>query len=567
MNNELKQIKKIYGEEMMHLCREMFPSLLEKEGLLLSILENNLAPTHSFADDIKEHNLYEEFKDWIYSFVDVEKKDMVVTEKTPFELMDEAGYTLYECKTEEDIQSFRKYYADGEVLCTIYNGGRLNRCHVFFDVKKNIDEIKRENFTNPQREDEYGTSVISIQFSRGKINDLSIKNRYNHTIKNNNPDATFSNNLENIIPGLTYSFEKYYGLNINQNTNRESVFLTDNLSYVKSNDGKYYRYNLEIGGIYYCENNIIVQDGDVITKYRDNPERYILIDQYVVDLKEKDIILFNGDVNKDAFIKSISDVGTVKRINILKDKDKRIILIQYDSNDEEKKIQNAGEAFLGSLNETEVEMLGLTEAVVDNMYTEYALADKVYREIIADVNPEISDDEARIIRVQVIFFSTTMKDGAGRRVDYTGREKETVYQTALSVKEMADGGEKNFEDLAVQYSDDTEITFSFGKNEVEKSIEDAAFNLANGEISDVIQGENGYYIIRCISTFDREETDANKLKLVEQRKDEAFGAEYDIFVQGLVRNLNEELWNSIVMIRDEKVKTSDFFEVYSKYFE
>lgn len=111
MNNELKAIKNIYGEEMMHLCRELFPSLLEKEGLLLSILQKNLTPTHSFASDIKEHDLYEEFKDWIYSSIDVEKGNLVITNKTPFELMDEAGYILYECKNEEDIQSFKRYYA------------------------------------------------------------------------------------------------------------------------------------------------------------------------------------------------------------------------------------------------------------------------------------------------------------------------------------------------------------------------------------------------------------------------------------------------------------------------
>ena len=84
MNNELKQIKKIYGEEMMHLCREMFPGILEKEGLLLKILQTTLAETHSFASDIKEHNLYEEFKDWIYSFIDVKKDNLVITNKTPF---------------------------------------------------------------------------------------------------------------------------------------------------------------------------------------------------------------------------------------------------------------------------------------------------------------------------------------------------------------------------------------------------------------------------------------------------------------------------------------------------
>ena len=160
MGEELKQIKRIYGEEMMHLCRELFPTIFEKEGLLLSILEKNLAATHSFASDIKENDLEEEFKNWIYSLIDVEKDNEVITNKTPFELMDEAGYILYECKSEEDIQSFRKYYANNEVLCTIYNGGRLNRCHVFFAVKKNVDEIKREDFPNPQREDEADNIIV-----------------------------------------------------------------------------------------------------------------------------------------------------------------------------------------------------------------------------------------------------------------------------------------------------------------------------------------------------------------------------------------------------------------------
>ncbi len=343
MNNELKQIKKIYGEEMMHLCRELFPSILEREGLLLSILQSNLAPTHSFADDIKEHNLYEEFKSWIYSFIDVEKDNQVIINKTPFELMDEAGYTLFECKSEEDIQSFRKYYSSGEELCT-FRGGRLNRCHVFFAVKKNVDDIKRENFISPKREDEYGTSVISIQFSKDKLTTLSIKNRYNHIV--NNPDATFSNNLENIIPGLTRSFEKYYGLNIKQQEKKAPDFLTNELKYIKGNDGRYYRYNLEINGIYYCENNIIIQDGDVITKYRDNPERYILLDQYILNLQDRHICLYNKD-NTDSFIKSIYCVVKIRKIEVIRNGENRLIIFNYDDNKQVKVEINKNNAIIG----------------------------------------------------------------------------------------------------------------------------------------------------------------------------------------------------------------------------
>ncbi len=316
----------------MHLCRGLFPSLLEKEGKLLSILQKNLAPTHSFAKDIINNNLYEEFKNWIYSFINVENEDQINTNKTPFELMDEAGYILYECKTEEDIQKFKKYYASNEVLCTITNGGRLNRCYVFFAVKKNVDDIKRRNFPNPKREDEYGTSVISIQFSKDRFNTLSIKNRYNHTVKN--PDATFSNNLENIIPGLTNSFEKYYKLNINQNTKNESNFLTHELKYVRGNDGKYYRYNLEIDGVYFCENNIIIQNGRVITKYANNPERYILMDQFILNIKGKTITDYCGF--DKSFIDSIYNVGKISKIEVIKNGNNRIITFKYDDNKEVK---------------------------------------------------------------------------------------------------------------------------------------------------------------------------------------------------------------------------------------
>lgn len=41
---------------------------------------------------------------------------------------------------------------------------------------------------------------------------------------------------------------------------------------------------------------------------------------------------------------------------------------------------------------------------MENLYREYAMADKVYQLIIQDINPEISDDEARKITVQQIFL-------------------------------------------------------------------------------------------------------------------------------------------------------------------
>ena len=57
MNEDLKIIKKKYGEDMMHLCRDLFPTLLEKRGLLPQILLNNFHENHYLSKDIVENNL------------------------------------------------------------------------------------------------------------------------------------------------------------------------------------------------------------------------------------------------------------------------------------------------------------------------------------------------------------------------------------------------------------------------------------------------------------------------------------------------------------------------------
>lgn len=67
---------------------------------------------------------------------------------------------------------------------------------------------------------------------------------------------------------------------------------------------------------------------------------------------------------------------------------------------------------------------------------------------------------------------------------------------------------------------------SFGKGEVSEELEKAAFNLGKDEISDVVESDGSYYILKCISTFDEAQTKANKEKIVKQRQSEAFDTEY-----------------------------------------
>ena len=232
---------------------------------------------------------------------------------------------------------------------------------------------------------------------------------------------------------------------------------------------------------------------------------------------------------------------------------------------DEAEVVQAAQEYYSSLNDTEIEAMGATEEIVENLYREYAMADKVYQLIIQDINPEISDDEARKITVQQIFFATASTDMDGNLKPYSESSIQSAYEKACEVRDLAVDGEHDFTELASKYSDDSEITYSFGKGEAESAYEEAAFNLATDEVSQVVKCERGYYIIKCINTLDREETDANKLKIVEERKREV-GQEYDSFVNTLVRQLNDKLWDEITLIMDEQVTTDNFFDVYAKYF-
>ena len=310
-SQELKQIKKKYGERFMKMCRTHFPTILEEEGKLLEILQANFSDTAAtLYDDIQSHNLVNKFASYIFEKFETEKKGRVITEKTPYELLDEAGYELVECHSEREIQSFKKYYADGEELCT-FNGDRLDDCVVFWAVKKNVGEIRRKDFESPERDDEYGTSVMSIQFSKRGSCRVSIKNRYNHTV--DNPDATLGNDLERIAPGLTYSFEEVLrarGLELD--SSKEEFRIP---GYIKANDGKLYKYNAHIGDKYYCPENIIIENGEPIQL--EGQEKQVLIDCFVVDMEQKTIRAFDDSV-QDSFTDSLTNI---QKIEMVKDTD------------------------------------------------------------------------------------------------------------------------------------------------------------------------------------------------------------------------------------------------------
>lgn len=276
--------------------------------------------------------------------------------------------------------------------------------------------------------------------------------------------------------------------------------------------------------------------------------------------------IWQRDLNGTTLAESVKDtvlanLAQVKAMNLLAQKH-NVTLDEM----EKQFAKEAAKEYYESLNETEIAVMQVDEELLAQMYEEYALANKVYEYIIKDINPEISDDEARTITVDYILIKTYTTDGTGAKIEYSEEDKQEARDLAEDILRQAKEEGSDFKELVLKYSEGDKGTYSFGKGETEEGFEQAAFNLATGEISNLVETPSGFYIIKCLSTFDKDQTSANKVKIVEEKREEVFVEEYDAFAQGLTRDINEKLWESISLVDDEEVTTRQFFNIYHDYF-
>lgn len=207
-------------------------------------------------------------------------------------------------------------------------------------------------------------------------------------------------------------------------------------------------------------------------------------------------------------------------------------------------VQKAAKEYYNSLSKQDVETLGVTEESVKEAYCLYAVARHLYSLMTAGIDEEVSDDEARVIHVMQIVI----------------KEEET----ALLVQEKLLNGE-DFSAVASTYNQAEEIERTVAREEFPQEVENIAFNLDNGAISEMIPTEENFYFVKCINKLDEDLTDKNKENIRDKRRREMFEQEYQMFVENSTFILNEENWNNVRVTDLESVTTDSFFDIYEKY--
>ena len=164
--------------------------------------------------------------------------------------------------------------------------------------------------------------------------------------------------------------------------------------------------------------------------------------------------------------------GKILALNIYADKnDIRL------SQEEREKAKRAAAAYYQALDEDDKKYLELTEEDICIIYEKYLLSNKVYSAIVDNVDVEISDAEAKVIKVESIY-------------------KKDLSQIQTLMEQINAGGD--FKTIAAENTEADQVEYQFGRGDMVTEFEDAAFALSNGQVIAIVQTEEGYYIIKCL---------------------------------------------------------------------
>lgn len=242
---------------------------------------------------------------------------------------------------------------------------------------------------------------------------------------------------------------------------------------------------------------------------------------------------------------------TVK--DILMDQLSKVYAMNVYANDNEEtlteeeieKVNEAAAEYFASLNDAEIEYMDVSEQDIADMYMRYALAEKVYFGLMNTVDEEVSEDEARVMDAYVLYMTD-------------------INKASELASEVADSGEE-FENLVNIYSEGNKNIVSFARGTYAPEIEEVVFSLDNGQVSNLLSDDTGYYYFQCVNVYNEELSEKNKANVIAERKQ----ALYDSIINDQVNNyysyIDEEMWKDMSIPRDEKIVTDSFFEVIDKY--
>lgn len=228
---------------------------------------------------------------------------------------------------------------------------------------------------------------------------------------------------------------------------------------------------------------------------------------------------------------------------------------------------------------------GMTKGALTKALEKKYCADRYKQDIIdgfdiddAKIREGIKKADFRQYDVQYYFISTKSYDEEGQekeldkktKANYKAEMEELAKRAASEdfgmltpdaekatkeAAEDADSKEDKEEDSKEESSDATKYNatytadgkFVVGDNTFTSDVEAILTKMENGQISDVIEGEDGYYLVKMINNDDEEAYENEVKSQISTEETNQFNDWYEGVFKNYTVKVNEKVWNEVTM--------------------
>ena len=190
----------------------------------------------------------------------------------------------------------------------------------------------------------------------------------------------------------------------------------------------------------------------------------------------------------------------------------------------------------------ELEASGNTAAITSSDITmilgDLLKIERLRSRIMEEADVEVSESDARMADIILI--------------ELTGAEEAS--ETLRAVEEGTD-----FLKLALKNSVDPNVERTVGAGDLEYQLEEAVFQLEDGEVTPILRSGGRYYIIKCVRGYNEEATAVRKEEITQQRLRQSLGGEYEKYTAEHEYKPDEEKWKEALRLLKENPAIPDIF--------
>lgn len=272
----------------------------------------------------------------------------------------------------------------------------------------------------------------------------------------------------------------------------------------------------------------------------------------------------NGITMRESLKNSTMD--TAIRFEILADQAMKVGISL--SEDETKENQSNAENFLSQLTQEQKEKSGITTSgikkALDTISLGMKYSEKIKENLVIDeatITNSINKEEYQECETEYLYLPTVTYDADLKPIEPSEEEKLQQLEFMEQALKKANSG-MEFSKIKTEMADVVSLTnttrdFIQGSEAIESAYQEASMALKNGEISDIIKGEYGYYIIKMINNSSTKSYDAAIEEALLKATNEAYLKAYEELKKEYTITTNTEYWDSLRMGEITLLPTED----------